>query len=191
MMRNDKTALIVVDMQNGFYDASWGNTVNYPGCENNVELLLMAWSERKMPIVIVRHDSINPSSPLFSGGPGNALQESVGAVPADLVVAKTVNSSFYGTPDLEQWLRSSGIEHIVVCGIQTNMCVETTARMGGNLGFDVIIPLDATRTFDLAGPDGTVIPATALMQATAANLHGGEFAQVLSTQDVLDWLANA
>lgn len=191
MMRNDKTALIVVDMQNGFYAASWGNTVNYPGCENNVELLLRAWSERKMPIVIVRHDSINPSSPLFSGAPGNALQESVGAVPADLVVAKTVNSSFYGTPDLEQWLRSSGIEHIVVCGIQTNMCVETTARMGGNLGFDVIVPLDATRTFDLAGPDGTVIPATALMQATAANLHGGEFAQVLSTQDVLDWLANA
>ncbi|MGO2124358.1 MAG: hypothetical protein ACTH3Q_14100, partial [Glutamicibacter arilaitensis] len=65
-------------------------------------------------------------------------------------------------------------------------CVE-----GGRLaclGFDVIVPLDATRTFDLAGPDGTVIPAATLMQVTATNLHGDGFAQVISTQDVLESL---
>lgn len=97
-----------------------------------------------------------------------------------------MNSAFYGTPDLEQWLRAEGIEGIVVCGIQTNMCVETTARMGGNLGFDVVVPLDATRTFDLAGPDGTVVPADDLVRATAVNLHGGGFARVTTTAAVLD-----
>lgn len=71
------------------------------------------------------------------------------------------------------------------CGIQTNMCVETTARMGGSLGFEVSLPLDATRTFDLAGPDGTVIPVEQLMQATAAYLHGGGFATVSDTEQVL------
>lgn len=185
MIRNEKTALIVVDMQHGFYDASWGPTINYPACENNVEQLLKAWSSKQMPIVIVRHDSRNSDSPLYVQGPGNELQESVQAVIPDLLVSKTVNSSFYGAPDLEQWLRARQINQIVVCGIQTNFCVETTARMGGNLGFDVIVPLDATRTFDLAGRDGTVISAATLMQVTATNLHGGGFAQVVSTRDVL------
>jgi len=191
MIANNKTALIVVDMQQGFYDASWGPTTNYPECENNVDRLLAEWSARQMPIVVVRHDSRNPNSPLFADGAGNDLHESVQAVRADLLVTKTVNSSFYGSPDLESWLVSRQIKQIVVCGIQTNLCVETTARMGGNLGFDVIVPLDATRTFDLAGPDGTVIPAVTLMQVTATNLHGDGFAQVVSTREVLESLKEA
>lgn len=188
MRRNYEPALIVVDMQQGFYDASWGETVNYPECEKNVDRLLTAWSAQRLPIVIVRHDSRNPNSPLFVEGPGNDLHKSVQAFTPDVVVTKTVNSSFYGSPDLEQWLRSRGINQIVICGIQTNLCVETTARMGGNLGFDVVVPLDATRTFDLAGPDGSVIPAATLMQVTATNLHGDGFAQVVSTQEVMDSL---
>ncbi len=190
-MINSKTALILVDMQQGFYDTSWGPTANYPECENNVDRLLSEWSARDMPIVVVRHDSRNPKSPLFAQGPGNLLHESVQAVAPDLLVTKTVNSSFYGSPDLGQWLRGRQINQIVVCGIQTNLCVETTARMGGNLGFDVIVPLDATRTFDLAGPDGIVIRAATLMQVTATNLHGDGFALVVSTRDVLDSLKEA
>lgn len=191
MMTSTKTALIVVDMQQGFYDTSWGPTTNYPQCENNVDRLLLEWSEKNLPVVIVRHDSRNVDSPLFVEGPGNNLHESVQAVTPDLFVTKSVNSSFYGSPDLGQWLRSNQIKKIVVCGIQTNLCVETTARMGGNLGFDVIVPLDATRTFDLAGPDGTVIPAATLMQVTATNLHGDGFALVVSTQEILDSLKAA
>ena len=191
MIANNKTALIVVDMQQGFYDALWGPTTNYPECENNVDRLLAEWSSRHMPIVVVRHDSRDPNSSLFVDGAGNDLHESVQAVRADLLVTKTVNSSFYGSPDLKSWLVSQQIKQIVVCGIQTNLCVETTARMGGNLGYDVIVPLDATRTFDLAGPDGTVIPAAALMQVTATNLHGDGFAQVVSTREVLESLKEA
>lgn len=191
MIKNNKTALVVVDMQHGFHDESWGATTNYPECENNVEHLLAAWSARDMPVVIVRHDSVNPASPLYIAGPGNALIPPVAAAHADLLVSKTVNSSFYGTPDLTQWLKNEGIDQIVVCGIQTNLCVETTARMGGNLGFDVVVPLDATRTFDLAGPDGKIVPAATLMRVTATNLHGDEFARVTSTDEVLAALTTA
>lgn len=185
MIKNKNTALIVVDMQHGFHEKSWGATTNFPACENNVERLLAAWSVHDMPVVIVRHDSVNPASPLCISGPGNALIPTVAAAHPDLLITKTVNSSFYGSPNLEQWLRTEGVDQIVVCGIQTNLCVETTARMGGNLGFDVIVPLDATRTFDLGGPDGTVIPAATLMQVTATNLHGDGFAQVTSTTELL------
>jgi nicotinamidase-related amidase len=185
MTKIDRAALVVVDMQEGFGDDSWGPTTNQPGCEDNVERLLGAWTRHDLPVVVVRHDSRGAQSPLNPAHPGNALMAPVAAARADLVVTKTVNSAFYGSPDLEQWLRDSGIEQIVVCGIQTNMCVETTARMGGNLGFDVVVPLDATRTFDLAGPDGTVVPAATLMQVTATNLDGGGFARVVSTDQLL------
>ena len=112
----------------------------------------------------------------------------------DLLVTKTVNSSFLGTPDLTRWLRSRSIETIVVAGIQTNLCVETTARMGGNLGFEVLVPLDATATFDLEGPvlaGGPPLRLTAgeLMTATAVNLHGDGFARVTHTAGILEHLA--
>ena len=63
-------------------------------------------------------------------------------------MTKTVNSSFHGEPSLDEWLDGQGIEQIYVCGITTNHCCETTARVGGNLGYDVRFVLDATHTFD-------------------------------------------
>lgn len=179
------TALVVIDMQRGFADPAWGPTTNRPDCEENVDRLLETWATRRWPVVVVRHDSPKPGSPLRPDQPGNELVDSVARVGPDLFVTKSVNSAFHGTPDLEAWLRGNDIGGIVLCGIQTNMCVETTARVGGNLGFQVVVPLDATRTFDLAGPDGTVVPAETLMAVTATNLHGGGFARVTSTAQLI------
>lgn len=189
MTAKNNAALVIIDMQQGFLDSSWGATTNYPQCEDNVDLLIEAWSAAKLPVVVVRHDSLVAASPLNADNPGNALMPAIAKVVPDLFIAKTVNSAFYGTPDLAAWLRAAGIDTIVLCGIQTNMCVETTARMGGNLGFNVVVALDATRTFDLAGPDGAIVDAATLMRVTATNLHGGEFAQVVSTSEVLTEVA--
>lgn len=145
--------------------------------------LVDAWRTSGRPLVLVRHDSLSPESPLQPGQPGNDLLEGVDG-PCDLLVTKSVNSAFYGTPDLDAWLRASNIKHLVICGITTNHCCETTARMAGNLGYEVIFVLDATHTFDRIGPDRVVIYAEDLVRATAANLHG-EFATVCSTNDVL------
>jgi nicotinamidase-related amidase len=132
----------------------------------------------------VQHDSVNPDSPLHPAAPGHALKPYLADVTPDLLVTKTVNSSFHGTPDLEAWLRQSGADGIVVCGITTNHCCETTARVGGNLGHDVLYALDATHTFDRTGPDGSLVTADELARVTAANLHG-EFATVVSTAQLL------
>ncbi|WP_307793616.1 cysteine hydrolase family protein [Microbacterium stercoris] len=179
------TALIVIDMQQGFDDAFWGPTTNRPGCEDNVARLIEAWRATGDPIVVVRHDSTSERSPLNPANPGNSLMDAVAAADPAILVTKSVNSAFYGEPDLEGWLRGSGISRIVVCGIQTNMCVETTARMAGNLGFEVEVPIDATRTFDLVGPDGVATPAATLMAVTATNLHGGGFATVTTTDELI------
>lgn len=182
-------ALIVIDLQQGFTDPKWGPTTN-PAAEANVGRLVAAWQERELgPVVLVRHDSRTPGSPLHPAQPGNAFMPTLDGVQPALLVHKHVNSAFYGEPSLDAWLTERGIRDIVLCGIQTNMCVETTARMGGNLGYSVTVPLDATRTFDITTTlgDGTVVSMTAeeLMRATATSLHGGGFATVTSTDALL------
>jgi nicotinamidase-related amidase len=185
---DDNTALIVIDVQKGFDDPYWGRRDN-AAAEENIAALIRAWRAAGRPIVVVRHDSANPSSPLAPGRPGNDLKDLVAAAmdgsPPDLFVTKPVNSAFYGEPDLNGWLRERGIGQIVIAGMQTNMCNETTARMGGNLGFDVLYPIDAMHTFDAVGPDGETVTAEALTRATAASLHHGGFARVVRTRELL------
>ena len=185
MQIDDNAALIVIDVQKGFDDPGWGERDN-PGAEANIGAILAEWTDADRPVVLVRHDSVAPDSPLDVGQPGNAFKPVVADARHDLLVTKQVNSAFYGDPDLHGWLGERDIHQIVIVGIQTNMCVETTARMGGNLGYDVIVPLDATHTFDLEGPDGTRLTADELTRATAVNLHGGGFARVVATADLLE-----
>lgn len=90
-----------------------------------------------------------------------------------------MNSAFYGTPDL-------GVRQIVVAGIQTNMCAETTARMGGNLGYEVFFALDATYTFDGVGPWGWTLDADEPARATAVSLYGGGFAKVVRSAELIE-----
>jgi nicotinamidase-related amidase len=179
MFSPDRAALVVVDVQRAFDDPAWG-TRNNPECEANIGRLLAYWRVHGGTVAYVRHNSVSPESTLHPSHPGNAFKPVLEGDP-DVVVTKEVNSAFLGTPRLEPWLRDRGLGAIVVAGIQTNLCCETTARMGGNLGFDVAFALDATHTFDLRDPfNGGTIDADTLARVTAANLHD-EFAAVLST----------
>lgn len=177
-----RCALVVVDAQLGFEHPRWGRR-NNPACDDNIAALVGAFTASSHDVVLVRHDSRDPAGTLHPDAPGNAFKPYLDASTADLVVSKQVNSAFHGTPDLHAWLGRRGVTGIVVAGITTNHCCETTARVGGNLGHDVWFALDATHTFDRSGPDGTVMTADELARATATNLHG-EFATVVTTAEV-------
>jgi nicotinamidase-related amidase len=182
----ESTALVVVDAQRGFDDPSWGPR-NNPDCDRNIAALVDAWAEVGWPLVYVRHASDEIDSPLRPDHPGHAFKPYLDEHTPDVLVTKSVNSSFHGEPDLAAWLRGQEIGSIVVAGITTNHCVETTVRVGGNLGFDVWLALDATHTFDRMGPDGTTMTADELTRATATSVHE-EFATVVGTAQVLDAL---
>jgi nicotinamidase-related amidase len=179
----DRTALLAIDVQQAFGDADYWGTRNNPACEDNIAALLAAWRAASRPVVFVRHDSTEPGSPLRPGTPGNALQPIMTGAP-DLLVTKHVNSAFHGHPDLAGWLRERDLTGVAICGITTNHCCETTARVGANLGFDVLFALDATHTFDRRHPDGDLVRADELARATATSLHG-EFANVVRTEQLL------
>ncbi|MFI5819309.1 cysteine hydrolase family protein [Streptomyces rishiriensis] len=187
----ENAALVVVDVQKGFEELEYWGARNNPGADDNIAALVDVWQGSGRPVVFVRHDSVKPGSPLRVGYEGNDFKEYVErrrgkGAGAELFVTKTVNSAFLGTPDLGAWLTAQGISQIVVAGIQTNMCAETTARMGGNLGYDVLFAYDATYTFDLEGPFGWRRGADEIAQASAVSLHGGGFARVVTTEELVD-----
>ncbi|MGW6915903.1 cysteine hydrolase family protein [Kitasatospora sp. NPDC054939] len=175
--------LVVVDVQKGFEDSAFWGPRDNPEAERRITALTDAWQATGRPIVVVQHAS--KAGPLAPGTPGYELKDAVAAVPADLRITKQVNSAFYGTPDLHAWLQGRGARQVVITGIMTNVCNETTARMAGNLGYDAVFPIDAMHTFDMAGPDGVTVPAADLARATAAVLHAMRFAKVVTTEAVL------
>ncbi|MFK4544589.1 nicotinamidase-related amidase [Streptomyces tendae] len=186
----ENAALVVVDVQKGFEEVDFWGTRNNPGADGNIAALIDVWQSTGRPVVFVRHDSVTAGSPLRAGYEGNGFKEYVEqrrgkGGGAELLVTKSVNSAFLGTPDLGAWLRAAGIAQLVLAGIQTNMCVETTARMGGNLGYEVVVAFDATYTFGLEGPFGWRQSAEELARASAVSLHGGGFARVVTTEEVL------
>jgi nicotinamidase-related amidase len=186
MQLTKRTVLIPIDVQMGFDDPSWGRR-NNPTMEDNGRALLAAWRQRGLPVVHVRHDSIQPGSTLAPSHPGNAFRPGFEPLPGEALVTKSVNSAFIGT-DLELRLRRMDADTLVLFGITTDMCVSTTTRMASNLGFRTILVGDACACFDLKDPEGRIVSADDIHRAHLTTLNA-EFAKVVTTQTVLDALA--
>jgi nicotinamidase-related amidase len=176
------TALLLIDVQQGLDDTRYGAR-NNPDAERRIAELLAAWRAAGRPVIHVQHLSLEPHSPLRADRPGHAFKLEAAPREDEPVFRKHVNSAFMGT-DLEPYLRTRGIDSLVMVGVTTDHCVSSTARMGGNLGFAVTVVDDATATFERRGPDGTHYSAELMHGVTLASLHG-EFATVRSTDEVL------
>lgn len=184
-----KTALILIDIQNGFDDHKyWGGGRNNPQAETRVAEILNFWRERNAPVYFIRHDSFNPKSKLFPGQPGNEIKTVVKPLSSEPIISKNVNSAFIGS-SLKQDLDKEGIKSLVIVGLTTDHCVSTTTRMAGNYGYETYVVSDATATFDRISYDGEKIPAEVIHKVSLASLHQ-EFASVLDTKTLLEKFRN-
>jgi nicotinamidase-related amidase len=179
-----RAALLVIDVQHAFdeWEAA-GKRRNNPDAVARIADLLRAFRAAGLPIFHVRHEGTHPGSSVLPGSTGYRVRDEACELPGEPVVVKRVNSAFIGT-DLEGRLRSAGIRTVIICGVTTNHCVETTTRMAGNLGFDAWLVRDATWTFDQTGPDGDEHRAEEIHAMTLANLDG-EFARIIWTSEVV------
>lgn len=182
MSLSSRAALLVIDVQQGLDDPRLGAR-NNPVAEQRIADLLAAWRATGRPVIHVQHLSLEPQSPLREDAPGHAFKVEVLPRADEPVFRKHVNSAFIGT-DLEAYLRTNGIEALVVVGLTTDHCVSTTTRMAGNLGFSVTVVEDATATFERRGQDGTHYSADLMHRVELASLQG-EFATVRSSRDIL------
>lgn len=187
------TGLLVIDAQQGV-DAltHWGGTRgrrNNPTAEKNLVALLEAWRGAGHHVMFSLHDSLEATSPLklslASGRPKPGLE------PRDdeHVVVKSVNGAFFGT-DLDIALRRVGIQRLVIGGFFTNMCVETTVRTAGNLGYDTYVCTDACATTNRPGPDGADHDPEVVHQLSIASMHG-EFATAICTTEAVNLLSRS
>ncbi len=179
-----KTALLVIDVQMGFVhrDAA-GTPRSCPQAEQNIGALLTAFRANGNAVIHIHHHTMETDSVFRADLPGGAVQPFAQPIQGEAVVLKRVNSGFIGTT-LETDLRSAGINRLVMCGGVANFCVETTARMAGNLGFDVLYASDAVWAYGATGPDGVEHSPDEVHSMSLCNLDG-EFARVLSTADIL------
>lgn len=154
--------------------------------EDKISQLLEAWREKGGGVYFTWHDSREKDSPLKLSLPTGAALPGLEARPDERVIRKDVNSGFIGT-NLETILRQDGVTRLVIAGYFTNMCVETTAWMAGNLGFDTYLAMDACAASNRLAPDGKGFDAETVHRMSVANLHG-EYCTALSTADLLGLL---
>lgn len=177
-----QTALILIDVQQGFDHPKWGQR-NNPAAEQYMATLLQHWREQELPVIHVCHQSQEPDSPLRAGQDGFEFKPLARPLAGETIFTKKVNSGFIGT-ELEAWLQAKGIKQLVIAGLTTDHCVSTTTRMAGNLGFSVELVADACATFDRPGVNGELIPADEIHRLHLASLHN-EFCIVRNTADVI------
>jgi nicotinamidase-related amidase len=114
------------------------------------------------------------------------LQDDLDPLPGDPQVVKTSVNSFT-TTNLHQILTSHGVREVIVCGIRTEQCCETTARVASDLGYAVTFVTDATATSALLGGDGAeILSRDDIVRHTELILAGREFATIATTEQVVD-----
>jgi nicotinamidase-related amidase len=185
-----ETGLLFIDVQKGVDVLEhWGGPTgrrNNPRAEANLLQLLGAWRNHKLPVYYTMHDSREPRSPLKLNLPTGEIKRGLEPQEGETIVRKDVNSGFIGT-NLELMLRRKNIHRVVVAGFFTNMCVETTVRMAGNLGFDTYLVADACATTNRVSYDG-IDRDPNLVHDMAVTSMDGEFCTALSTPDILSLL---
>jgi nicotinamidase-related amidase len=147
------TALLIIDIQHALCtgaDAAFGiETVI-----EKVNALSRRARAAGSPVVLVQHEE--EDGPLHFGSEGWALAAGLLCAADDLRLRKKTPNSFHGT-DLQRLLQDRHVSHVVVCGLQTEFCVDTTVRQALPLGYGVTLVADAHSTTDGALPAEQVI----------------------------------
>ena len=176
------TALLVIDAQRSFERMPFWSARDVPAWQSRQGALVAAARTRGWPVVFVLHN----------GHEGPFAPDSGHVVPMDFlapredepVFDKRVHNALTES-GLEPWLRARGLSRLLISGIRTEQCCETTARVASDLGFEVEFVLDATLTFDMPDPrEGGVVDAASILSRTALVLDG-RFARVTRVADYL------
>ena len=184
----ERSALLVVDIQDSFKATSRWERRNNPRFEENVDRLIQAWRGAGLPVIFVLHTDPDPgfetTSPFFK------LMDFLKPEPGEPVIVKNTRNAFTST-NLQGMLREKGVERLVVTGISTEQCCETTTRVAADLGFDVDFVTEATRTFPITDEaTGEVLSTDEIVRRTEIVLRD-RFARIATVDSLVKELAEA
>jgi nicotinamidase-related amidase len=171
LSQNGKKALLLIDIQD-FYFPGGKSVLSEPEkAASNAALLLDQFRKNKMMIIHIRHNS----------EPGGQINSIVKPLPTEKTISKNEVNSFLGT-DLREYLQLFQIDTLVICGMQTHMCVEAATRAASDMGYKCILIHDACATRDLKYGDKT-IKAEEVHLSTLSTLKN--YSTILSTDEYL------
>ena len=174
--------LLLIDMQKAMDDPIFDEQ-GQPQALANAAALLAHWRQRGNPLIHIRHDSMDPSSPYAPHQPSHEFKDEVMPVDHETIVEKRTNNAFIGT-DLMQVLEEIGSSDLVVCGVHLQDCVESTVRMAGNLGFMVFLAADAVVSLGQTDINGKKWSADDVHALTLGILDG-QYAKVMNSSDLM------
>jgi nicotinamidase-related amidase len=178
-------ALLVIDVQESFRHRPYWQAGDFSAFMANTQSLIDRCRARGIPVLQIFHQEPGADT----GNPFHPASGLVRAVPelrleADAVFFKEVHSALYGRSadgvSLEQWLRDHQVEQVLVTGIRTEQCCETTTRHASDLGYKVYFASDATLTFPMELRSGKRFSTAEIRERTELVLHG-RFAQVVNS----------
>jgi len=164
-------ALLIIDIQDFYFPGGKSALVEPEKAAANAALLLQRFRKDKMLVIHVRHNSET----------GMKINDIVMPLPSEKIITKNAVNCFVKT-DLLDFLKTNKIDSLVICGMQTHMCVEAATRAASDMGFKCILVHDACATKDLKFGDKT-IKAEDVHYSTLSTLKN--YAIVESTQDYL------
>src|SRR5262245_46649191 len=173
--RDVPSALVVIDVQQGLFD---GKAPPHDGANvvQRIAGLLARARAAGTPVFHVRHDG-GPGHILARGSAGWPHHPAVAPQAGEAIIDKRQSSAFHDT-DFHIRLQSAAIDRLVVAGIQTEMCVESTCRAAVALGYRVVLVSDAHTTYDTA-----VLPAERII-AHHNHTLGKAFARLARADEV-------
>ena len=171
-LNGQRTALLIVDIQDFYYPGGKVQLENPEIAGMNAGLLLDQFRKEGYPVYHIKHQF----------DPGGAIHSYVEPLPGETVITKHQVNAFVDT-DLLSLLRADTIEQLVICGMQTHMCVEAAVRAGHDFGFDCILVEDACATRALQYQE-YIIPARNVHFSTVQTLEG-TYATVVTTEAFL------
>ncbi len=183
------TTLIIVDIQNDYFPEGKMPLVGPIAASQQAARLLDYFRQTQRPIVHIQHIATRPGATFFlPGTPGADFHPNVQPQSGEAVVQKNYPNSFRETPLLDV-LREQQANRLIICGMQTNMCVDAITRAAADYGFECLVAADACAARNLTF-DGVTVPADQVQHAFLAALNGS-YAKVLKVDEALALLNTA
>ncbi|SHI22647.1 Nicotinamidase-related amidase [Sporobacter termitidis DSM 10068] len=145
-------ALIVIDMQTALIEE---HPYNEAAVIENIKNLLGACRAKKIPVIHVQHDG-GAGDALEHGGKGWEIWSALAPMPGEKIFEKQYNSAFRNT-GLHDYLKTLPAKNIILCGMQTEYCIDASCKVAFEYGYNVTVPRAAATTFDSAFASGKAL----------------------------------
>jgi nicotinamidase-related amidase len=179
------TALLVIDVQESFRHRPYFSTQHLNSYLLAQNALVTGCLQAKVPVIRIFHtDGPNtPGNPFAAASGHLRALDGLIAFEADATFTKSRHSALVGT-GLDVWLTRHRISRLIVSGIRTEQCCETTTRHASDLGWEIDFVTDATLTFDMVQPNGQALGANDIKMRTATVLEN-RFATLCTVEQAL------